>query len=61
VGGADFALGQKLAQARGHVLLAAVRARKVYALVEGGGRALECFERHGAGHVGHAREAVRAV
>jgi hypothetical protein len=57
---AYLAVGQKLAQARGHVLLAAVRARGVDALVEGGGRALECFERHGAGHVGRAREFVCA-
>ena len=56
VRGAYLAVAQKLAQVRGHFHLSAVRARAVYALVEGGGRALQGFQRHRARNVRRARE-----
>ena len=60
VRGAYLALRQQLAQVRGRLDLTLVRAREVYALVEGGGSALQGFERHRARHVGRARNSQRA-
>src|SRR5205085_3329285 len=60
VRGANPAVAQEFSQVRRYFHLPAVRAREVYALVEGGGRALQGFQGHRAGNVGRAREAQGA-
>ena len=57
----DLAAFEQVAQTRGALQLAGMRARRVNPLVEGARRAAQRVERHGADHVGRIRPGSRAA